>query len=198
MAVPGGVEPDTSEMAFRFLAGRPSLDLCATIGERWKRSFDRLQGPADLARWIAASGLTSTSVRPNNTDLTAARELRAVTLAGAARIMGGAPLRAPDARRLSQFAAAMPLRPRLQGGQVRWEAPDGAASVLSTIAADAIDLFAGPLHGRIRECASPTCSLLFVDTSRPGRRQWCSSETCGGQARARAYRRRNADRGTTV
>jgi predicted RNA-binding Zn ribbon-like protein len=34
------------------------------------------------------------------------------------------------------------------------------------------------------------CGLLFLDTSRPGRRRWCSSTACGGKARAAAYRQR--------
>jgi hypothetical protein len=34
------------------------------------------------------------------------------------------------------------------------------------------------------------CGLLFVDTSRPGRRRWCSDTVCGGRDRAAAYRRR--------
>ena len=30
----------------------------------------------------------------------------------------------------------------------------------------------GPLRPRIRVCSHPRCPLLFVDTSRPGRRRW--------------------------
>jgi hypothetical protein len=37
--------------------------------------------------------------------------------------------------------------------------------VLSTLARDAIDLFTGPLAGRIRRCAGVNCTL-FADTSR--------------------------------
>jgi predicted RNA-binding Zn ribbon-like protein len=66
------------------------------------------------------------------------------------------------------------------------------AACLSTIARDAIDLLSGPLAGRVRECAAPDCALLFVDKSRPGRRQWCSMEGCGNRRKTRAYRRRSA------
>ena len=46
---------------------------------------------------------------------------------------------------------------------------------------------------RIRECESPECALLFVDTSRPGRRRWCSSAACGSKDRSASYRRRQQD-----
>ena len=57
-------------------------------------------------------------------------------------------------------------------------------------ARDAIGLFTTADARRMRECASPECGLLFLDLSRPGRRRWCSSNACGGKARAAAYRQR--------
>jgi predicted RNA-binding Zn ribbon-like protein len=75
--------------------------------------------------------------------------------------------------------------------------PDGgttslptAAAALSTLARDAVDLFGGPLARRIRVCAAENCGLLLVDTSRPGRRRWCSMELCGNRAKIRTYRSR--------
>ena len=68
--------------------------------------------------------------------------------------------------------------------------PDPAASALSAVARDAIGLFTTTDARRLRECASPECGLLFLDTSRPGRRRWCSSTAGGGKARAAAYRQR--------
>jgi hypothetical protein len=37
------------------------------------------------------------------------------------------------------------------------------------------------------------CSLLFVDTSRSGRRRWCSMERCGNRAKVAAHRRRRKE-----
>jgi predicted RNA-binding Zn ribbon-like protein len=70
--------------------------------------------------------------------------------------------------------------------------PDPAASALSAVARDAIALFTTADARRLRECASPECSLLFLDLSRPGHRRWCSSNACGGKARAATYRQRRA------
>jgi predicted RNA-binding Zn ribbon-like protein len=46
-----------------------------------------------------------------------------------------------------------------------------------------------------RECASPTCSLWFYDTTRSHRRRWCSMSVCGARAKAKAYRRRRSGKG---
>jgi predicted RNA-binding Zn ribbon-like protein len=76
---------------------------------------------------------------------------------------------------------------------VRWDGgAEPATAALSTVARDAVDLLGGADAARLRECASPTCALLFLDISRPGARRWCSSAACGGAARAAAYRRRRA------
>ncbi len=69
-----------------------------------------------------------------------------------------------------------------------------APAALATLARDAVDLFGGPLASRIRVCAAADCGLLLVDTSRPGRRRWCSMQRCGNRAKIRDHRaRRTAD-----
>ncbi len=63
-----------------------------------------------------------------------------------------------------------------------------APAALATLARDAVDLFGGPLASRIRVCAAADCGLLLVDTSRPGRRRWCSMQRCGNRAKIREHR----------
>jgi predicted RNA-binding Zn ribbon-like protein len=55
-----------------------------------------------------------------------------------------------------------------------------------------IELLSGPLAERIRECASDNCPLVFVDSSRPGARRWCTMERCGNRHKLRAHRARRA------
>ncbi len=47
---------------------------------------------------------------------------------------------------------------------------------------------------RIKKCAGPKCEKLFLDTSKGGRRKWCSMETCGNQVKVRRYR----EKGTSI
>jgi predicted RNA-binding Zn ribbon-like protein len=65
-----------------------------------------------------------------------------------------------------------------------------ATQALSTLAPEMIDLLSGPLSGRIRECASDNCALVFVDSSRPGARRWCAMQRCGNRDKLRALRAR--------
>jgi predicted RNA-binding Zn ribbon-like protein len=43
---------------------------------------------------------------------------------------------------------------------------------------------------RFRHCAAPTCDGMFVDTSRAGRRRYCTPEVCGNRVNVAAHRAR--------
>ena len=60
--------------------------------------------------------------------------------------------------------------------------------LLALIARDAVDLLAGNDRTFLRECAGPACDGIYVDRSKGFRRQWCSSKTCGNQARVDRFR----------
>jgi predicted RNA-binding Zn ribbon-like protein len=188
-------EVSAEELRFNFRSGRLSLAFVATVGERWRGNHERLREPADLARWYGEAGLLDDDLPAvTAAGLEAARVLReAIHRIAQALIAGRAPV-AVDETAVNAAAAYPPLIPVLRGGTSRFTLPSARAqqSALSTVARDAIDLFTGTATDRIRECASPECGLLFVDTSRPGRRRWCASTACGGKARAAAYRHRRA------
>jgi predicted RNA-binding Zn ribbon-like protein len=79
--------------------------------------------------------------------------------------------------------------PQLDGRRgLHWEGPDPCAAALAELAGSAITLIGGPDVTRIRNCAGPSCSLLFIDRSRPGARRWCSMRYCGNRAKTARYR----------
>lgn len=43
-----------------------------------------------------------------------------------------------------------------------------------------------PIH-RIRNCMHSQCRLYFVDTSKSGKRRWCSMELCGNRQKAAEF-----------
>ena len=53
---------------------------------------------------------------------------------------------------------------------------------------------------RVKICANPHCSWMFVDESRPGTRRWCEVSICGSLVNVRRYRagrnRLSAEEGT--
>jgi predicted RNA-binding Zn ribbon-like protein len=183
-------EPSAADLEFIFRSDRLCLAFCATVGERWRRNFDRLRVPDDLGRWYAEAGMLAAPVRVSAAGLTRARAVRAAIYRLArATTAGQAPDRA-DEDVLNAAAAVPPPVPSVRGGVATLTASGPAA--LSAIARDAIELFTAPsLRGRIRECAARDCGLLFLDVSRPGRRRWCASTACGSRARSAAYRSRH-------
>jgi predicted RNA-binding Zn ribbon-like protein len=177
--------------AFRFRAGRVSLDLCSTLLWRHMQPVEQLRSPADLARWRSEAGLGHSRTALTEADLSAARRLReAIYQLVSARIRG-AQLPARDVAAVNA-AARHPCRtPRLGlRGELRWEDAEPLAAAMSAVARDAIELIGGPQAGRVRECAAPDCAFLFVDTSRSGIRRWCAANRCGNREHVRKHRSR--------
>ncbi|WP_232827666.1 CGNR zinc finger domain-containing protein [Jiangella endophytica] len=176
----------------RFLTGRVSLDFTHTGGEGDYARWEIVHTPADLARWLGVI-LSVDGLAAGPADLESMRPLRAAITDAARSLAVGGEVRAADVATINAAASAPPLVPRLGtvGSGVSYPAPTTPAA-LSTIARDAIDLLGGPLAERIRVCASETCGLLLVDTSRPGKRRWCSMQRCGNLAKVRGHRQRAA------
>ena len=88
------------------------------------------------------------------------------------------------------MAAPAPLVPEIDDAcrESAWAPGGTVAQALSSVARDAIDLLSGPLIAQVRSCAGPDCTILFIDTSRPGTRRWCSMEACGNQAKSAGLR----------
>jgi predicted RNA-binding Zn ribbon-like protein len=172
----------TGDTDFRFLSGRICLDFTATLGMRWRdETVERLREPADLSRWAIEGDVTAQPFAVTAQDLRRARQLREAIYALLWR--GG------SARPVNRWAAVPPPPIALSDGRVVIAAvnPDG---LLALIARDAVEFAGGPLFGRLRECSTPHCSLLYVDTSRAGNRRWCSMNTCGARAKMARYRGR--------
>ena len=181
------------ELRFHWKSGRLCLDFVATVGERWRRSFERLLEPADLARWMVQSGMLREPPSVSPRQLASGQALREAINA---LTRPGVQPHPRDREEVNRWAARAPLAPQLtEGGELERIAIRPVEAMLATIARDAVDLLSGPLAGRIRECAAPDCALLFVDASRPGRRQWCSTGGCGNRVRTKAYRDRQKERG---
>ena len=90
-------------------------------------------------------------------------------------------------------AAAAPGSPRLDpacGGLAvswHWQTDAPEALAIAAVASSAMEILAGHA-GRLRRCANPACSMLFLAGTT--RRQWCTPNICGNRARvARHYRR---------
>lgn len=199
MESPPGLTLRTPEgRPYLFDPGALCLELLPTGGPGLLARYEVLHEPADLVRWAERSRLPA-GLTPavSASELMDARTLRDALHRLATDRAHGRSLAASDLDVVNRFAAREPLVARIDVaagvGAVRAWAPGATGSqLLSTVARDATDLFTGPYARRIRACGSHDCSLLFVDTSRPGRRRWCAMERCGNRSKARAHRTRQS------
>ncbi len=175
---------------FLFLGNRLSVDFALTGGEGERSRWERWHAPADLADWFAACSLRLSLERVRPGELAAARELREAVWNGVQATLRGRKLPPSVVSELERRAAAADLVPVWRRGRVRWSPESTATQAISNVARDALQLFGTEAKARLRECANPRCPLVFVDTSRPGRRAWCAMQRCGNIEKTARYRRR--------
>ncbi|MCX4972222.1 CGNR zinc finger domain-containing protein [Streptomyces sp. NBC_00620] len=180
--------------AFRFDPGALCLELLTTGGPGEFARYEVLHEPSDLARWADRSRLSpGLELSITQQELERTRSVRDALFLLTADRAHGRPPNPRDLAVVNAAAAEPPLAARIEPDGTRAWAPGATGTqLLSTVARDAVDLFTGPHADRIRECGSHNCYLLFVDTSRPGRRRWCAMEHCGNLNKVRAHRARSS------
>jgi len=175
---------------FLFIANRLCVDFVLTGGEGARSRWERWNTPGDLVDWFAACSLRLSLVEVRPRELAAARQLREAVWKGAQSILRGNGLPAAVVRELERTAARRDLVPVYRRGHAGWAPESTAMQALSTVARDALALFGTDAKRRLRECRNSRCPLLFVDTSRPGRRAWCAMRRCGNMDKTARYRRK--------
>lgn len=164
---------------FRFQETRLCFTLPATLGDRGKIPYERLNGPEDLARWLTELGFSDFPLEFSLEDLVITKCVReAIQRAGEA-LASGRPFDTKDLDEINMIMVVPPPTPQLSAeGQVIWKISE-LRSVLSMISRDFVELATGPLAEHVKICANPDCRGVFVDESRPQNRRWCSMQTCG-------------------
>lgn len=181
-----------SEWDFRFRSGRLCLDFIATVGDRDHMAFDRWQNTQDLGRWCLEAGLIAKAAPVSDNQIAAARQLRETLYRLMTAALASTAPNPADLAFVNSEARKPAFVPQLTaiGAPHDWTAEHPYEAVLATVARDAIDLLSTSGLGRLRKCADTQCSILFVDTSRPGKRRWCSMNGCGNKVKKAAYRKR--------
>lgn len=165
---------------------------------------DALTAPGDLARWLAATGLTTGEPPVTAAGLRAARTLRdalrrlAALQTGDPRPAARSALQDVDAavQAVNAVVAAGPRREALQvhDGRLRrypTVPTTDPAVALAVVAAEGVDLLTGT-DPALSACHAPGCVLYFV-RDHP-RREWCST-ACGNRARAARHYERHRSPG---
>ncbi|MEQ1931526.1 MAG: CGNR zinc finger domain-containing protein [Parvularculaceae bacterium] len=189
------------------VAGDPAVDFVNTLSQAETDPIDRLGGPEALAEWTEVAGLASAKAASRmkediRQDPAAAAAIygeasafrsalqRIFAAAAKGRAAGPADLRQIDDW-LRRGASSTVIRARA-GAYERAFSPDAAEleKPLIEIARAAEHLLLEGHLGRLHECAGEGCGWMFVDTSKNGRRRWCSMATCGTSAKVKKFRSR--------
>lgn len=187
--------------------GSPAIDFVNTVSSWSSDPVDRLDGAQEFARWAAVAGLIEQPALiriekgiARDPDGAAAFYGRASELRSALwgifsavvakdkaaqadlAILGDWTCRAARCSELFQDGARF-LR--------RWDETlpeiERPALLIARAAEELLEY--GPLD-RLHACGGDNCEWLFLDTSKNGRRRWCSMATCGNEAKVRKFRAR--------
>lgn len=184
--------------AEHFIGGNPAIDLTNTVFTRHMPADDNdlLNLPQDVGTWFKFAGL-ATKAQANAISgiadpafLESIQKLREASFSVFNALAAENPP-ASDALGLlfeqaaEGFAAhRLKLRANHTIPEIaRFDDPKGIAAFLAAISVEAFIVLP-----RQRLHACPRCGWLFLDTSRGGRRRWCSMQTCGNREKASRHR----------
>lgn len=202
-----------------FLAEAPALDFLNTLAIPVDVEVEWLGSGEDLLAWLEAAKLLDQAAldavralaTPEELDAVAARA-RALRewLRGFVQRHRGKPLaRSAEAeleplngllardRTFTQIVALGKAEP--QDGDFalalverrHWQSAD---DLLLPIARSIAELVTAADFAEVKRCEGSACVLHFLDTTRGGRRRWCSMAVCGNRAKQAAHRDRVATR----
>jgi predicted RNA-binding Zn ribbon-like protein len=189
---------------FSFDSGALCLDFANTIPHRPQCTDDKLTGYRQLVAWGLQSGTLSQDEAGRllhaglRSPKVAARALRnALALReGVYRIFSAhaAGVDPPDGdiallnRSFGEAMGHLRVGSDATGFHWRWSNDsETPGRIVWPVARSAGNLLVSEDLQWVRECASSTCSWLFLDTSRTRRRKWCDMSTCGNREKARRH-----------
>jgi predicted RNA-binding Zn ribbon-like protein len=183
-----------------WLGGRPAIDFVNTHRERWWRNVETLVTPRDLSLWLRQARLLDEPAKVTVARLHDAHRLRGAIDSGVQAAINHAAIPAQAIGEINRWLAHAPARQQLTASAdgvsvLATVAPaDRVQHALAQVALDAAVLLGTDQRGRLRMCASESCSARFYDASRAASRRWCSMTGCGNTAKARRHRARQPTR----
>ncbi|MDB5657521.1 MAG: hypothetical protein JWS10_136 [Cypionkella sp.] len=189
------------------LGGHTVLDFINTVDARrdtWGPDF--LTCYSDLLLWAERVGLFGQAAAESAARLAHLDPAAGMTALDRAKVLrealyglcqaetSKAPITPEDLGHLNRAVRQAEKRRHLgispEGLEWQWQATVDLDLVTDRLALAAAALLVEDKSGRrsIRECPGQNCGWLFLDTSRGGRRHWCSEKGCGTRTRVRKFR----------
>ena len=181
---------DNAGTRWFFDSGALSLDFGYTGDYGYDNpAWERLHRAADLTVWL--TGRFGRLAPATSAEFADALSLRRAISAVARSLADDRQPDPTDVDLINDVAVGTDIAPALAGGR-RKPRPPSVARALSTIARDAVAVFSAGA-GRVRHCGADNCALIFLDSSRPNARRWCSMQRCGNRTKVRIHRSRHKE-----
>ena len=187
------------------VGGDLCLDYVNTV-DTWQRTdrVDYLSDYRALVAWAARAGALPTSRAGRLLDGAATRQPQAQRVHVRSVALRDALFHvlAPGERRsvepwleivneeLESAMRALRLRPAQSGYELVSTSGDELDQMLWPVLRAATQLATSPGLERVRSCPGEDCGWLFLDTSKAGRRRWCSMAICGNRMKTKRHRAR--------
>lgn len=208
----------TTEPHYEFNAGSLALNFANTVWERPGFLTDSPAPPHELlnsfgefATWAQASGAVSPKQR-REIERAAAQDMAkaeralkqvlklretifrtVLDLTRKRRGNGSALLTA-----INEFISALPpQRLELDGDGVvcaETVSPEDVSLIQVMICRDFMRLLCAGNQSRLRVCAADDCGWVFLDTSKSGKRKWCTMSDCGNRDKVMRFLERQRNR----
>ncbi|MEP5758078.1 MAG: ABATE domain-containing protein [Litoreibacter sp.] len=183
---------------FQFIGNDLALDFVNTRINVETKTHDLIDAPDQLDSWLNEVGIRTKIKDWSDTDFELLHDLRdAVQDMLQAVIESRAP--APDALKkinlhLKHHVSQTHLTYDGTAFCIQEDQTDLAPrDAMSFLASRTASLLTSTDPNRIKACAAEKCVLVFKDTSKSGRRKWCSMETCGNRTKAAKFRGNNIE-----
>ena len=200
--------PVRPKSPFEFTGGNPCLDFADTVDNRTSgRPRELLNDYGRLLQWGEEAGVITAKTAQrlrrlaSKTPGKALATLRtSIQLRDAIYIIFSAAARQRVVPSAALASLNKTVRQAAQHAQLvyidrrfAWEWIDPGSnldSMLWPVSRAAAELLLGKEIGHVRQCASETCSWLFLDRTKNHKRRWCDMKSCGNRDKARRYYQR--------
>ena len=184
----------------QFDGGILCLDFVNTVHDRKKKPVpDYLHHIIDLIAWAAKIGLFDKkseallnrsipgNLKKSNQFFDYALNLRELLYDMFFTISQGKAIRNADLEKFNVYTADhfsfINLKANQGQYQAVWNLPnDSLQRITAPVVKDAYELLLGNRLDRVKECSN--CGWLFLDTTKNGKRRWCSMKACGSTVKA--------------
>lgn len=177
------------------LGGAPWINLCNTMANLDKKSTDFLDYPHVVKRWLVVNNLLSDDKKLEaeewETMSRTLHELRMLSRKAMLDIKEMGALSHSFVGSLQKLLAGVSVRAKLVEREDKCEIQVEGTTLMDHVTFLIIQSIMDTVYSispkRIRKCEYENCILSFVDTSKSGRRRWCSMDICGNRKYTRNH-----------